>query len=161
MSHTNGSSKAQAKLKNPHLLKRQGKRSYVEDQEIKALEERLVSGAPARGTNPLLQSIGAEPQQRPAAPGSGGGSGADAAGASTSYAGARTFDELPLSQYTKDGLRKANYLTLTAVQRAALPHALAGRDVLGAAKTGSGKTLAFLLPVSSRGIHLAWRGAAG
>lgn len=36
---------------------------------------------------------------------------------------------------------------MTAVQRAALPHALAGQDVLGAAKTGSGKTLAFLIPV--------------
>lgn len=28
----------------------------------------------------------------------------------------------------------------------AIPHALAGRDILGAAKTGSGKTLAFLVP---------------
>ena len=36
---------------------------------------------------------------------------------------------------------------MTAVQRAALPHALAGRDVLGAAKTGSGKTLAFVIPL--------------
>ena len=36
---------------------------------------------------------------------------------------------------------------MTAVQKAALPHALAGKDVLGAAKTGSGKTLAFLIPV--------------
>ena len=45
------------------------------------------------------------------------------------------------------GLAAAKFTTLTAVQRAAIPHALAGRDVLGAAKTGSGKTLAFLLPV--------------
>src|SRR2546423_1518444 len=37
---------------------------------------------------------------------------------------------------------------MTDIQRAALPHALCGRDVLGAAKTGSGKTLAFLIPVS-------------
>ena len=47
------------------------------------------------------------------------------------------------------GLATAKFSTLTAVQRAALPHALAGRDVLGAAKTGSGKTLAFLIPVSA------------
>jgi hypothetical protein len=43
----------------------------------------------------------------------------------------------------------AGYTTLTAIQRAALPHALAGRDILGAAKTGSGKTLCFLVPVSA------------
>lgn len=36
---------------------------------------------------------------------------------------------------------------MTAIQRAAIPHALAGRDILGAAKTGSGKTLAFTVPL--------------
>eukprot|EP00903_Cladosiphon_okamuranus_P014639 g13574.t1 len=36
---------------------------------------------------------------------------------------------------------------MTEIQVAAIPHALAGRDVLGAAKTGSGKTLAFLVPL--------------
>lgn len=36
---------------------------------------------------------------------------------------------------------------MTEIQLAAIPHALAGRDVLGAAKTGSGKTLAFLIPL--------------
>src|SRR6201986_3248591 len=37
-----------------------------------------------------------------------------------------------------------------AIQRRALPDALAGRDVLGRAQTGSGKTLAFGLPLLSR-----------
>lgn len=37
--------------------------------------------------------------------------------------------------------------SLQPIQVAAIPHALAGRDVLGAAKTGSGKTLAFLVPL--------------
>lgn len=63
------------------------------------------------------------------------------------YADREKFVDLPLSQYTKDALREANFETLTAIQRAAIPHALFGRDVLGAAKTGSGKTLAFLIPV--------------
>ncbi|MEM1010444.1 MAG: DEAD/DEAH box helicase, partial [Myxococcota bacterium] len=36
---------------------------------------------------------------------------------------------------------------MTGIQNACIPHALAGRDVLGAARTGSGKTLAFLVPL--------------
>ena len=62
-------------------------------------------------------------------------------------AGRRRFDELPLTRATLHGLALSGYATMTAVQRAALPHALAGRDVLGAAKTGSGKTLAFVVPL--------------
>jgi ATP-dependent RNA helicase DDX10/DBP4 len=38
---------------------------------------------------------------------------------------------------------------MTDIQRKALPLALKGRDILGAAKTGSGKTLAFIIPVCS------------
>ena len=63
------------------------------------------------------------------------------------FGAARTFAELPLSGATRAGLAGCSYTALTAIQRAAIPHALAGRDVLGAAKTGSGKTLAFLVPV--------------
>lgn len=51
------------------------------------------------------------------------------------------FTELPLSRYTLSALDKAKFRTMTQIQRVAIPHALAGRDVLGAAKTGSGKTL--------------------
>jgi ATP-dependent RNA helicase DDX10/DBP4 len=104
------------------------KRSTQEAQEIKELQERLAAGAPAPGTNPLAVDA--------PAPGS--------------YAGARAFDDLPLSRPTREALRAAKFTQLTAIQRAALPHALAGRDVLGAAKTGSGKTLCFLIPVRPR-----------
>lgn len=54
---------------------------------------------------------------------------------------AAEFTELPLSRYTLAGLNKAKFRTMTQIQRVAIPHALAGRDILGAAKTGSGKTL--------------------
>lgn len=64
------------------------------------------------------------------------------------YAGVRRFDQLPISDKTKRGLKGAKYVDMTDVQRAALPHALCGRDILGAARTGSGKTLAFIIPVS-------------
>ncbi len=39
------------------------------------------------------------------------------------------------------------YATPTAIQAAAIPAVLLGRDVLGAAQTGSGKTAAFALPL--------------
>ena len=63
------------------------------------------------------------------------------------------FDDLPLSGNTKIGLKKAGFLVPTEIQRSAIPLALRGLDVLGAAKTGSGKTLGFLIPV----LELLWR----
>ncbi|KAF2208943.1 hypothetical protein CERZMDRAFT_114272 [Cercospora zeae-maydis SCOH1-5] len=58
-----------------------------------------------------------------------------------------TFAELPLSEPTKAGLKSSHFSTLTDIQSKAIPLALKGRDILGAAKTGSGKTLAFIVPV--------------
>ena len=53
-----------------------------------------------------------------------------------------TFESLPLCWKTQQGVAAAGYETLTEIQAAVLPHALAERDVLGSARTGSGKTLA-------------------
>ncbi|KAF0304246.1 putative ATP-dependent RNA helicase DDX10 [Amphibalanus amphitrite] len=58
-----------------------------------------------------------------------------------------SFDELPLSERTRQGLRDHEFTTPTDIQREAVRLALQGHDVLGAAKTGSGKTLAFLIPM--------------
>ncbi|KAK2733922.1 ATP-dependent RNA helicase dbp4 [Onygenales sp. PD_40] len=57
------------------------------------------------------------------------------------------FSELPLSEATQSGLSSSHFKTLTDIQAKAIPHALKGRDILGAARTGSGKTLAFLVPI--------------
>ena len=46
---------------------------------------------------------------------------------------------LPLSARTLAGLAAGGFETLKPIQRAAIPHALADRDVLGAARTGSGR----------------------
>ena len=135
---------AKQKKERRTFVKQLNKRSTQEDMEIKSLEAVIAEGAPAPGTNPMasaaaVDAAAAAPANSEAATGG-------------SYATARTFDELPLSEYTKEGLEAAKYTTLTAIQRAALPHAIAGRDVLGAAKTGSGKTLAFLIPVRGWGL---------
>ncbi|KAG0562080.1 hypothetical protein KC19_9G116500 [Ceratodon purpureus] len=113
-----------------------------EDEEIASLEERIAAGAPGPGTNPLGVTIAKE--------GEGEGDRLKA------YAGAKDFTGLPLSDRTQRGLKDSKFVHMTAIQRAAIPHALCGHDVLGAAKTGSGKTLAFLIPVIEKLYRLKW-----
>ncbi|OCH87503.1 DEAD-domain-containing protein [Obba rivulosa] len=59
----------------------------------------------------------------------------------------KAFADLPISNNTKRGLKKAFFVDMTDIQAKSLPVSLKGKDVLGAARTGSGKTLAFLIPV--------------
>ena len=61
-----------------------------------------------------------------------------------------SFSELQISNYTKDRLAHAKFVTPTPVQDAAIPRALEGKDVLATAQTGTGKTLAFLIPIIER-----------
>ncbi|KAI1763313.1 DEAD-domain-containing protein [Hypoxylon sp. FL1150] len=69
---------------------------------------------------------------------------------------AAKFSTLPLSQPTTAGLEASHFSNLTDVQAHAIPLALKGRDILGAAKTGSGKTLAFLVPVLEKLYRAQW-----
>lgn len=59
----------------------------------------------------------------------------------------KDFTDLPLSEPTKAGLKSCHFAVMTDIQAKAIPLAMKGADILGAAKTGSGKTLAFVIPV--------------
>ncbi|MES2185274.1 MAG: ATP-dependent RNA helicase DbpA [Pseudomonadota bacterium] len=56
---------------------------------------------------------------------------------------AQRFDRLALSPAVLANLESLGYLSMTAIQAAALPPALLGKDLIAQAKTGSGKTAAF------------------
>ena len=76
-------------------------------QEIKTLNERIQQETPSRGfTPPLHQQV--------------------------------SFRTLPISENTLRGLENAKktFQSMTAIQHACIPHALGGKDILGAARTG-------------------------
>jgi ATP-dependent RNA helicase RhlE len=61
-----------------------------------------------------------------------------------------SFSELGLAEPLLLALKGENYLEPTPIQTQAIPHLLAGRDLLGIAQTGTGKTAAFALPILQR-----------
>lgn len=63
------------------------------------------------------------------------------------------FSDLPISEATLRGIKEANFVTMTDIQKRTIPVALKGDDIMGTAKTGSGKTLAFLIPVIESLVH--------
>ncbi len=60
------------------------------------------------------------------------------------------FDQLELSPAVLKNVAAEGYENATPIQAQAIPHVLAGRDVLGSAQTGTGKTAAFALPIVDR-----------
>ena len=60
------------------------------------------------------------------------------------------FESLGLSPASLTALAKAGYEKPTPIQAQTIPHALAGKDVIGCAATGTGKTAAFVLPIVER-----------
>ncbi|KAG9454060.1 hypothetical protein H6P81_006964 [Aristolochia fimbriata] len=126
------------------IHRKQNRLSEVE--EIELLEEWIDAQKPLSGSNPLAipppppdAAIGRLPEGQGFSP----------------YAGCKKFDQLPISEKTKEGLAP-KYKTMSEIQRASLPHSLCGRDVLGAAKTGSGKSLAFIIPVLEKLYRARW-----
>ncbi len=61
-----------------------------------------------------------------------------------------SFDDLRLAEPLTRALRAESHLRPTPIQAEAIPHILAGRDLMGTAQTGTGKTAAFLLPIMQR-----------
>ena len=57
------------------------------------------------------------------------------------------FKDLQLSPLLLKALEEKGYVSPSPIQEKAIPHVLAGRDVLGCAQTGTGKTAAFALPI--------------
>jgi len=68
---------------------------------------------------------------------------------------------MPISSKTLDSLTNNSLTIATDIQAAAIPHALAGRDILGAAKTGSGKTLSFVIPLIEKLHREKWSSEDG
>jgi ATP-dependent RNA helicase RhlE len=57
------------------------------------------------------------------------------------------FHRLGLAAPIAQALVEEQYVTPTPIQTEAIPHVLAGRDLVGIAQTGTGKTAAFALPI--------------
>ncbi len=60
------------------------------------------------------------------------------------------FSELGLIPALQTAVAAEGYVEPTPIQVQAIPHVLAGRDLLGLAQTGTGKTAAFALPILQR-----------
>src|SRR6185436_2226740 len=63
------------------------------------------------------------------------------------YLATNSFAGLAIHDTLKRNVVTAGYTAPTPIQDQAIPHALAGRDLVGIANTGTGKTAAFLIPL--------------
>ena len=61
-----------------------------------------------------------------------------------------TFASFGLCPEILRAVKAQGYTVPTPIQEKAIPHVLAGKDVLGSAQTGTGKTAAFALPILQR-----------
>lgn len=60
------------------------------------------------------------------------------------------FSELGLDPAVLRAVEEKGYTIPTSIQAEAIPHLLAGRDLVGGSQTGTGKTAAFCLPLLTR-----------
>ena len=57
------------------------------------------------------------------------------------------FKDLGLSASILHAIDRQGYTSPSPIQQKAIPHVLAGKDVMAAAQTGTGKTAGFTLPI--------------
>uniref|UniRef100_A0A7S2ZA53 ATP-dependent RNA helicase n=1 Tax=Rhodosorus marinus TaxID=101924 RepID=A0A7S2ZA53_9RHOD len=69
----------------------------------------------------------------------------------------KKFADLDLSEASMMAMKDMEFEYMTEIQARSIPHALQGRDILGAARTGSGKTLSFLIPVAEMLNKAKWK----
>ena len=60
------------------------------------------------------------------------------------------FNQFNLDPRLQAGINRLGYTEATPIQIAALPAALAGKDLIGTAQTGTGKTAAYVLPILNK-----------
>ncbi len=65
-----------------------------------------------------------------------------------------SFVDLGLAPNLLKAVQETGYVNPTPIQAGAIPHVLAGKDLLGIAQTGTGKTAAFALPILDRLLRL-------
>lgn len=69
------------------------------------------------------------------------------------YISTNKFGDFDIDERLKNNTSAHGYSVPTPIQDQAIPHVLAGRDVIGIANTGTGKTAAFLLPLINKVIN--------
>jgi len=63
------------------------------------------------------------------------------------YTPLHSFSDFDVNILIKANLEAKGFITPTPIQDKTIPHALAGRDIIGIADTGTGKTAAFAIPL--------------
>lgn len=60
------------------------------------------------------------------------------------------MNNLKLSEEIKRAINELGYTEATPVQKAVIPVALTGEDIVAKSQTGSGKTAAFAIPIAEQ-----------
>jgi ATP-dependent RNA helicase RhlE len=66
------------------------------------------------------------------------------------YSPTNQFKDFAVDERLKQNIIRKGYLKPTPIQDQAVPHILAGKDLVGIANTGTGKTAAFLVPLLNK-----------